>query len=57
MSNYLVKKAELVERLMAAKAASKLSFDDIAQELGVTNAYVAQLFTNQACNLFITSFI
>eukprot|EP01036_Dinobryon_divergens_P031367 gene31367-40753_t len=42
------KKDELVERLLDAKSASKLTFDDIAAKLGVTNAYAAQLFMNQA---------
>lgn len=32
----------------AAKAAAGLTFDQIALSIGVTNAYVAQLFMNQA---------
>jgi cyanate lyase len=31
-----------------AKAASGLTFDEIASKLGLTNAYTAQLFVNQA---------
>mmetsp|Transcript_17584 Transcript_17584/g.24162 ORF Transcript_17584/g.24162 Transcript_17584/m.24162 type:complete len:204 (-) Transcript_17584:1426-2037(-) len=41
-------KEDLVERLLSAKAASSLTFDEIAEKLGVTNAYAAQLFMNQA---------
>ena len=37
-----------MERLLEAKSASKLTFDEIADKLGVTNAYAAQLFMNQA---------
>jgi hypothetical protein len=36
-----------VDQLLAAKAASGKSFDDIAAECGWTNAYTAQLFFNQ----------
>ena len=32
----------------AAKTASKLTFDEIAKGLGLTNSYVAQLFVGQA---------
>jgi cyanate lyase len=42
-----IKKAELVERLLAAKALSGKSFDDLAVGLGLTNLYTAQLFMNQ----------
>ena len=48
MSYAADKKAALVERLMDAKVASKLSFDQISATLGVTNAQTAQYFTNQA---------
>jgi cyanate lyase len=41
-------KTELVERLLAAKSKAKLTFDQISAHLGVTNAYAAQLFMNQA---------
>ena len=40
--------AERVERVIAAKAASGLSYDDLASKLGVTNAYCAQLLLGQA---------
>jgi cyanate lyase len=39
---------ERVERVLAAKAASGLSYDDLASKLGVTNAYCAQLLLGQA---------
>ena len=48
MSYTADQKANLVERLIDAKAASKLSFDEISTKLGITNAQTAQLFTNQA---------
>ena len=48
MSYTADQKAGLVERLIDAKAASKLTFDQIATTLGLTNAQTAQLFTNQA---------
>jgi cyanate lyase len=41
-------KEQLVERLLEAKAKSGLTFDQLAEKLGVTNAYVAQLMMNQA---------
>ena len=41
-------KGELVERLLAAKQSSGKSFDEIASEMNMTNAYVAQLFLGQA---------
>ena len=37
-----------VERVLAAKKASGKSFDDVASELGLTNAYTAQLLLGQA---------
>jgi cyanate lyase len=40
--------AERVGRVLAAKAASGLSYDDLAQRLGVTNTYAAQLCLGQA---------
>jgi len=42
------KKEALVERLLDAKHSSGLSFNQIADGLQMTNAYVAQLFMNQA---------
>jgi cyanate lyase len=48
MSYAADKKAALVERLIDAKASSKLTFDEISTKLGITNAQTAQLFTNQA---------
>eukprot|EP00270_Netrium_digitus_P020442 TRINITY_DN8435_c0_g1_i6.p3 TRINITY_DN8435_c0_g1~~TRINITY_DN8435_c0_g1_i6.p3 ORF type:complete len:179 (+),score=46.10 TRINITY_DN8435_c0_g1_i6:825-1361(+) len=41
-------KATIVKRLLEAKEASNKSFDDIAEEIGVTNVYAAQLFHGQA---------
>ncbi|KAI3431673.1 hypothetical protein D9Q98_004720 [Chlorella vulgaris] len=41
-------KVAFVDKLLTAKAASGKSFDEIAEALGVTNAYAAQLFFNQA---------
>mmetsp|Transcript_11242 Transcript_11242/g.26686 ORF Transcript_11242/g.26686 Transcript_11242/m.26686 type:complete len:210 (-) Transcript_11242:332-961(-) len=41
-------KAERIERCIKAKADAGLSFDDLAAELGVTNAYAAQLVLGQA---------
>jgi len=41
-------RASLVARLLAAKEASGKSFDSIAESLGLTNAYTANLFYNQA---------
>ncbi|OEU18226.1 Cyanate_lyase-domain-containing protein [Fragilariopsis cylindrus CCMP1102] len=40
--------AERVERMLLRKAKSKLSYDDIAKALGVTNTYAAQLLLGQA---------
>mmetsp|Transcript_18833 Transcript_18833/g.52622 ORF Transcript_18833/g.52622 Transcript_18833/m.52622 type:complete len:198 (+) Transcript_18833:189-782(+) len=40
--------AERVERALAAKAKSGLSYDQLAARLGVTNTYVAQLLMGQA---------
>jgi cyanate lyase len=48
MSYAADKKASFVERLIDAKASSKLTFDEISTKLGITNAQTAQLFTNQA---------
>eukprot|EP00928_Gymnodinium_smaydae_P037329 TRINITY_DN25934_c0_g1_i1.p1 TRINITY_DN25934_c0_g1~~TRINITY_DN25934_c0_g1_i1.p1 ORF type:complete len:197 (+),score=29.11 TRINITY_DN25934_c0_g1_i1:74-664(+) len=47
-SSALEAKAALVLRLLAAKAASGKTFDDIADEIGLTNAYTANLFHAQA---------
>eukprot|EP00435_Cladocopium_sp_Y103_P015223 s3096_g3.t1 len=41
-------KASLVARLLAAKEQSGKTFDEIALGLGLTNAYTANLFFNQA---------
>lgn len=38
----------MVSQLLAAKAASCKSFTQISKEVGLTNAYTAQLFHNQA---------
>lgn len=40
--------AERVERLLAAKTESGMSYDDLASKLGVTNTYCAQLLLGQA---------
>lgn len=40
--------AERVERVLAVKSASGKSYDEIAESLGVTNAYAAQLLLGQA---------
>lgn len=40
--------AERVERILAAKKESGLSYDELANKLGVTNAYCAQLLLGQA---------
>jgi len=40
--------AERVERVLAVKTASGKSYDDIANAMGVTNTYVAQLLLGQA---------
>ena len=37
-----------METLLSAKAASGKTFNEISCEIGVTNAYCAQLFLNQA---------
>ncbi|EFN52758.1 hypothetical protein CHLNCDRAFT_138362 [Chlorella variabilis] len=41
-------KVAFVDQLLAAKAASGKTFDEIAVDIGCTNAYTAQLFFNQA---------
>lgn len=41
-------KEELVSRLLTAKEETGKTFTQIAGELGLTNAYTAQLFYNQA---------
>ena len=43
-------KAALVSRLLSAKESSGLTFDQIADQLGLTNLYTSQLFMNQ-CQL------
>lgn len=40
--------ADRVERVLLAKATSGLSYDDLAEKLGVTNTYAAQLLLGQA---------
>ena len=40
--------AARVQRCLAVKDASNLTFDDLANELGLTNAYTCQLFLGQA---------
>jgi cyanate lyase len=40
--------AERVERVLAVKAASGKTYDDIADSIGVTNSYAAQLLLGQA---------
>ena len=47
-------KKALVCRLLAAKEATGKTFTQIAEEIGTTNAYTAQLFYNQA-NAFLVS--
>lgn len=37
-----------MDSLLVAKARSSKTYDEIAAALGVTNAYAAQLFYNQA---------
>ena len=44
-------KYDLVGQLLAAKEASGKTFTQISQEIGLTNAYTAQLFYNQVGNL------
>jgi cyanate lyase len=44
----IVNKADRIGRVMAAKAESGLSYDKLADKLGVTNTYVAQLILGQA---------
>ena len=41
------KKDSFIKKILAAINKSNISFDDIANTLGVTNSYAAQLFTNQ----------
>ena len=40
--------AERVQRSLAAKSSAGLSYDELADKLGVTNAYAAQLLLGQA---------
>ena len=40
--------AERVQRALAAKSSAGLSYDELADKLGVTNAYAAQLLLGQA---------
>lgn len=44
-------KFDLVSQLLAAKEASGKTFTQISQEVGLTNAYTAQLFHNQVKSL------
>ncbi len=41
-------KKETVERLLAARAATGKTYDELADALGLCNVYVAQLFRRQA---------
>ena len=41
-------KKELVQKLLQAKEDSQKTYDELAEALGVTNGYVAQLFHAQA---------
>ena len=41
-------KADRIQRILAAKADSNLSYDQLATRLGVTNTYAAQLLLGQA---------
>ena len=41
-------KADRIQRVLAAKHAANLSYDDLADRLGVTNTYAAQLLLGQA---------
>lgn len=43
-------KYDLVGQLLAAKEASGKTFTQISEEVGLTNAFTAQLFHNQVCN-------
>lgn len=43
-------KYDLVSQLLAAKEASGKTFTQISTEIGLTNAFTAQLFHNQACD-------
>ncbi len=43
-----VTSAERVQRALAAKAASGLTYDEVADRIGVTNAYCAQILLGQA---------
>ena len=47
-SHGVVDKAERVGRVLAAKKQAGITFDDLAQKLGVTNTYAAQLVLGQA---------
>jgi len=47
-TNSQEEKCELVSRLLSIKEKKGFTFDHIANQLGVTNAYCAQLFYNQA---------
>jgi cyanate lyase len=44
----MLRLAERTERVLAAKAASGKTYDDLASELGLTNTYTAQLLLGQA---------
>jgi cyanate lyase len=48
MTSVQDKKSNLIERLCDAKAASGKTYDELSAILGLTNAFVAQLFTVQA---------
>jgi cyanate lyase len=49
------KKSQEVEALLAAKRKAGVTFDQIAEKIGLTNAYTAQLFYRQARWILMTS--
>ncbi len=50
-NNGVADKKNLVKQLLEAKQASGKTYSEIANEVGLTNLYTAQLFQNQACML------
>ena len=53
MLNWFSGKFDLVGQLLAAKEASGKTFTQISKEIGLTNAFTAQLFHNQVSFLFL----
>ena len=47
-SHTVLKTADRVQRVLQAKSAAGLSYEDLANKLGVTNTYAAQLVLGQA---------